>query len=443
MRIEYVTHASLLFRSESVTLLTDPFFFFEDLIGSFLCHFPDRKISPGDFGRLDYVFCSHIHDDHCHKDTLLALKDRVGTVILPAGKPDFANKLKSYGFEKIIFLENEKSSRLPEGVVLTNYHDKNGVDTALVVEMDGKTVLHQNDCRLDRETFARLSGRFAVDYAFVPHTGNQELYPLLLPRPEGEWRRLSRVREEAGVAEFVENLRVLKPRVAIPYSFTIAYHNPDQIHLNGYNRTTPVEFVQRVSREIPGQACVVLGPGDVIDTGADSLSAAMAASTSWGRDLTEYMELLSGHCREKYAGVSFDFGDPGAVHDGFLAYCRERVELPFPEFMKGETVAVHVTDGVAASRSYFLDVSKKCVSSEESGVPFLEITIPASLVAAFLSRRYDSFMILYSYRITFQLNAPMSLTDEEECMLYITAVMSLFDYDLYLRELAGCAPPSP
>lgn len=439
VRIEYVTHASLLLKSEQVSLLTDPFYFFDDLIASFLCHFPYRDLEPDHFGHLDYVFCSHIHDDHCHKETMLALKDRIGTLLLPAGKPDFADKLRAYGFETIVFLENEVTQLLTGGVSVTNYHDKNGVDTALVIEMDGKTVLHQNDCRLDRETFERMAERFKIDYAFVPHTGNQELYPLLLPRPEATWRELSRAREEAGVAEFVENLRILKPRLVIPYSFTVAYHNRDQIHLNGYNRTTPPEFCARVTRDIPNQPCVVIQPGDVIDTddGAVTPYAAPLTGNSWGHDLLEYMAFLETCCQESFANREFAFGSPDDVHDDFLVYCRERVLQPFPEFMKDEVIVIHVTDGRHDLRSYFVDVGRREVFLEPGGVPFLEITIPASLVHAFLSRRYDSFMILYSYRITFQLNAPLVLSDEEECAFYVNAAMAVFDYELYLRELAG------
>jgi hypothetical protein len=206
--------------------------------------------------------------------------------------------------------------------------------------------------------------------------------------------------------------------------------------LNGYNRTTPVEFRERLVREIPGQECFVMKPGDVLDSSTGEVVPSRTAA-GWGHDLTEYIGNLTSHCREKYAGLRFDFGNRDDVHEEFLKYCRQRFSLPFPDVMKGEVIAIHVTGSDGAARSYFLDVGEGQVSCEEGSVPFLEITIPASLVGAFLSRRYDSFMILYSYRIAFQLNAPLGLTDEEECMLYITAVMAIFDYDLYLRELAG------
>jgi len=83
MQIEYVTHASLLVRDSGFKLLTDPFYFFDPFVASFMCHFPPREIKPADFGTIDYLYSSHIHPDHSHPDTLKLLRQSVRHAVLP------------------------------------------------------------------------------------------------------------------------------------------------------------------------------------------------------------------------------------------------------------------------------------------------------------------------------------------------------------------------
>ncbi len=439
MRIEYITHASLLFKGDGIHLLTDPFFFLDDLTQKFICHYPARDLSPEYFPALDYVFCSHIHDDHCHEKTLHLLKDKIGTLILPAGQPDFEAKMRRYGFEHFIFLENEVTTTLPSGTTLTCFHDKNGFDTALVVGMEGKYFLHQNDCQLDSEIFQRMAKRFVIDVAFVPHTGQQDLYPLLLPRSDEVLNKLSSDREKKYLNHFALSLKILNPKVVVPYSYTIFYFNEDQLKLNGYNRTTPKGFKKRIQKDLPSQDVWVMNPGDVIEGGDELCLNAGNQTSSWGDSIAEYVKAGTEFVKsEQEYAQKMSAGQVQKIEASWKLYMTERLKQPFPSFIQNEVLALHVM-GKDTSRSYYLDIANKCMSESAAQSPFLEITIPASILEAFLSRKYDSFMILYSYRITFQCNALMllNLSPEEEVTLYIRSLMSLLDDATYQRELAG------
>lgn len=434
MQVEYVTHASLLFRDEKTSLLTDPFYFFEKLITSFICHYPNRDLSPDYFPELNYVFCSHIHDDHCHKKTLLALANKIDTIILPANQPQFEKKLRSYGFQKFLFLKNEETLTLPH-FKLTCFHDKNRVDTALVVEWNGQTFLHQNDCRLDLATFEHMAARFKIDFAFSPHTGNQELFPLMLSLPDEDWLRLSREREDEGLHGFVESLKILKPKCVIPYSFTIAYHNHDQIKLNAYNRTTPVEFQKILQKEMPETKTLILQPGDILND--DGTIQKYRTENLWGDNLQDYTKNITAFAQKEFGEKSeFDFGTCATVEKSLTTYFEERLKEPFPAIFASQTVEL-VIRGQNEEAHFFIATGEKTFSKQQDKFPFLTITMPASLVQAFLSREYDSFMILYSYRVTFQLNVFLGMTPQEECFFHIQVIMALFDYELYQQELAG------
>lgn len=435
MHIEYITHASLLFGDGKTRLLTDPFYFFEKLIASFICHYPNRDLSPDYFPKLDFVFCSHIHDDHCHKKTLLALAEKIDTIILPADQPQFEKKQRSYGFQKFIFLENEKTFALSDKIKLTCFHDKNRVDTALIVEWDGKTFLHQNDCRLDLPAFQRMADRFKIDFAFFPHTGNQELFPLLLSLSDEDWLALSREREDEGLHGFIESLKILKPRCVIPYSFTIAYHNHDQIKLNAYNRTTPPEFQKILKKEMPEVKTLILQPGDSLND--DGMVKKYRTENLWGENLQDYTKNIIAFAQKTFGEKSdFDFGVCTDVEVPLSNYFQERLKENFPDIFANQAVELIIRGQNNESR-YFIDTGEKTFSKRQGKFPFLTITMPASLVHAFLSREYDSFMILYSYRVTFQLNVFLGMSPQEECFFHIRAIMALFDYELYQQELAG------
>jgi len=93
MRIEYVTHASLLLKSNGLSFLTDPFFFpeLDPVTAPCIRNFPPREIVPADFGRIDFLFSSHEHDDHCQRESLAALKDQVETAVIPAERSERRN----------------------------------------------------------------------------------------------------------------------------------------------------------------------------------------------------------------------------------------------------------------------------------------------------------------------------------------------------------------
>lgn len=323
----------------------------------------------------------------------------------------------------------------PNGLKLTCFHDKNRVDTALVVEWHDKVFLHQNDCRLDLATFERMASRFKIDFAFVPHTGNQELFPLLLSLADEDWLALSREREDEGLHGFVDSLKILNPQCVIPYSFTIAYHNHDQIKLNAYNRTTPLEFQKILQKEIPGIETLILQPGDVLNE--DGTIQKYRTENLWGENLQDYTKNITAFAKKEFGEKSdFDFGVCVPVEASLTTYFAERLKENFPTVFASQAVEL-IIQGQGEEVHYFIDTGEKTFAKTQGKFPFLTITMPASLVQAFLSREYDSFMILYSYRVTFQLNVFLTLSPQEECFFYIQAIMALFDYELYQQELAG------
>jgi len=439
VEIEYVTHASLLFRLGGRQLLTDPFFYpeLDPFAAPSVRNFPPHDLPPERFGRLDLVFSSHEHHDHCHPETLEVLRPRIGTVLLPAERPALAARYRQLGFRDLVFLENRKPVDLGGDLEVTCYWD-DPVDSMLLVRAGGVTVLHGNDCRPDPATLREIARRGRVDLGFLCSTSTQELFPLILPRPPEELELLSQAREDAFFDDTLARIDALEARTVIPYSYTASYVEPGQLHLNGYGRLTPATFARRLAEARPRQACWVLQPGDVIVDGA---VRPFRDRNLWGETLPEFRANLAAFAREIQPSLPpFDAGDPAECHAALRRHLDERLRAGVPHAgfysVLGDVVALNVV-GRDSSRRYLVDVAHRPDPPE----PGLEIDIPATLMSTMLSGAYDPFMILYTYKVAFRPRAGLALTAPQEYLLYLGVMLTLFmDRDNpLLGDFAGLA----
>ena len=424
--IEYVTHASLLLRHGGRTLLTDPFFYpeLDPFAAPSVRSFPPRALPPESFGRLDLVFSSHEHHDHCHPETLEVLRPRIGTVLLPADRPPLAERYRELGFRDLVFLENRRPLDLGGGLEVTCYWD-DPIDSMLLVRAGGTSFLHANDCRPDPATLRDIARRGRVDYGFLCSTSVQELFPLILPRPTDELERLAQAREEAFFEDSVARIEALAPRVVIPYSYTATYVELPQLHLNTRGRLTPSTFRRRLAERLPAQACWVLQPGDVIEPAADRIRP-VRAENLWGETLDEFKKnLVVWACAIQPELPRFDPGDLDDGDAALRAHLEARLRDGVPHAglyaSLGDAVAIDVV-GRSGRRRHLVDLRRRAEPPE----PGLIIEIPASLVATMLSGTYDPFMILYTYKVRFRPHPRLALEPAQEYLLYLGVMLTLF-----------------
>jgi len=429
VRIEYVTHASLFLQASHTNLLTDPFYWFDATSAPLMMHFPPRALQPEQFGTIHYVYSSHVHPDHSHPETIALLKDRIETVLLPAHRPLLEERYRQLGCSAVRLLQNGVTVALDGGLEVTSYWC-DPVDTCLVASLDGKVVLHLNDCLLDLATVRRIAERHRIDYAFVLYTSAQDLYPFLLPRSEEERQELARVREETFLDKQLQRLEMLQPRMVIPYSMTMTYHQPDQIQLNGYHRLVPPQFRQKLLQRLPDMRCEVVQPGDVIDTDSD-VTDRYRVEDMWGETLAAYLANVTAYAdSRRHEFPAFDWGQASAVHPRLLRHLEATFQtdaalyllLCLPE----PVIALHVR-GQADEQSYIVDLRESRVLpwSEDANPSYLEITMPASLAQVMLDGVYDPFSLLFSHRFTFKLNSRTSMDPKDENNLYVVVTVCL------------------
>jgi L-ascorbate metabolism protein UlaG (beta-lactamase superfamily) len=175
VRIRYMGHAAVLMESREVSILTDPFLSYE--YPNSVPRYTFEDLPP----RLDYVLISHVHSDHLHIETLLRLRSRVQTIVVPRASgrklqdPSLKALLERLGFKNVVELDVLETINVAGGCITAvpflgehgdlDIHGKAGYHVAL----DERTALFLADaCNIDNELYRRLRHILGVpDALFV------------------------------------------------------------------------------------------------------------------------------------------------------------------------------------------------------------------------------------------------------------------------------------
>src|SRR5947207_1178615 len=96
MKIKNIGGATAIVEHAGKSILFDPWMDDGIFHGAWY-HFPPCQVSIADLGHIDYVYISHIHEDHCSRNTLMQINDDAEIIIMDK-KPNFVAK----------FLDNHK-----------------------------------------------------------------------------------------------------------------------------------------------------------------------------------------------------------------------------------------------------------------------------------------------------------------------------------------------
>jgi L-ascorbate metabolism protein UlaG (beta-lactamase superfamily) len=108
VRVRYFGHASVLMELDGFSVMTDPTLGYD---GDGHTHFTIADLPE----RLDVVVLSHGHSDHVSLETLLQLRTRIGTIVVPRSSGgsiqdfDLRSMLESVGFTNVVELADTRS----------------------------------------------------------------------------------------------------------------------------------------------------------------------------------------------------------------------------------------------------------------------------------------------------------------------------------------------
>jgi L-ascorbate metabolism protein UlaG (beta-lactamase superfamily) len=426
MRVEYVTHASLLVTTARGRLLTDPYFRLDPWDTAVATLFPPRRVDIKALAPLRWVFISHEHSDHAHPPTLRALRKAgiLPTLLIPARRPGLRSLLEREGFTDLVELPHLKPVELAAGVSAMAVLHPNGVDSTLVFRAQGKAVAACSDCFLPPDLALAATQRGPLDVAFVPHTSAQDLYPFVLDLPLPRLKQLATEREAEERARLLVHAAVLNARLTVPYAFALAYHHPDQQHLNEDGHTLPEDFVSALALHSPEQHAVAMWPGDSLDVGKARVTQRRRPP---GMDGTRegFFSAVAAHFR-KHPPAAWNHGNADEAAPWVLRhFTRRALSSPWLAVLKDRVIHLRLLAG-DGDVTWTLPVGGEGAVEGAQGQPVLVINMPACLVEPLLDGSHDPFMALYSYRVRFSWREALLPTERAAADAAVDLFVRLF-----------------
>lgn len=150
-RVRYLGHACVLIEAGGTSVLIDPLIGYESAAEPPRCTFADLP------RRIDYVLVTHAHQDHVVLESLLPLRHRIGTVVVPRSgsgnlaDPSLRLMLEDLGFPRVVELDELETIEVEGGRILglpfLGEHGDLDIRTKLahLVRLGGRTLLFAAD----------------------------------------------------------------------------------------------------------------------------------------------------------------------------------------------------------------------------------------------------------------------------------------------------------
>lgn len=229
MKITNIGGATAIVEHGGKRMLFDPWLNEGILYGSWF-HWPKLNLKLSDIGRLDYIYISHIHEDHCSAETIRHL-NRDAEIIVMDREPQVPNfivrflKYNRFDFKKIHRIRPETPQEISPGMTVDMVtadpaHEYNWqIDSGLILRWGGKTLYNANDCAPYPGSIAYVKKNYgAVDIALLPYAGGSG-YPGCYSNLTHE----EKVRERERIFQmrmklFVDTIREIEPKKVMPFA---------------------------------------------------------------------------------------------------------------------------------------------------------------------------------------------------------------------------------
>ena len=320
MRITNLGHAGLYIDTAYGSILCDPWTNPAYFSSWFV--FPDNRDLDWDrFGHADYLYVSHMHQDHF--DPVL-LRDHVShatTVLLPDFPvPDLRESLEQLGFTRFLTMPSGKAVQLG-GLrlmveALTSPADGPLGDSALAVSDGTATVLNQNDARpADLEPILAF-GPF--DAHFLQFSG-AIWWPWTYELPDAAKRRFGVGKRANGLSRALRYAQAVGAAHIVPSAGPACFLDDELFELNDVSgdeaSTFPDQIVFAEYLQANGLDGRLMVPGAVLDVGPQHCHVSWPGDQSHAlrpyRHKEEYLREYADRERPRIEAAKCRWGVPG------------------------------------------------------------------------------------------------------------------------------------
>jgi UDP-MurNAc hydroxylase len=327
MRIHLVGHACLVAECADTSILMDPWFFGSIFNNSWRL-LPEPEFDQRMLDKIDYLWISHEHPDHCHFPTLgslppafkarvtILLQDRETTKIFPA--------LRDLGYQRFQPLAHQAIVPLSGGSDATKVYCYHAglMDSALAVMNQGQVIFNANDARIGVGACKRILkdlGHVDVllsQFSLAAYAGFEPHENFL---PQRAKQILENVSSTHGA---------LGANVTIPFASFMYFSALDNKYINDFTNSAR-NAVDHLNRR--GQRTAVLYPGDTYEVGAEHDSS---------RALARF-DSLPGIDQRAYDPIERkEMPEIVAAYDGLARQLRDRYPMLLLRGLRRVTIRI-------------------------------------------------------------------------------------------------------
>ena len=268
MKITYPGHANLFVQGNGVNFLCDPWLEGGYVNNASVWLYPPVRLRVEKLPKLDFIYVSHEHDDHCSIETQKKLPQDLPIYILKMRDQNrvLYDRLLELGKTNIIMLEPWETRQINSNTNITIFPSDDGwVDSSCCIEHDGATLYHGNDNRISEETQKKIASQFNIDIAFLPYSGFSG-FPACYRFPEEVKARLAEKKKNDIFETFVKAVKNLNTKYAVPAAGDLVLVGEDLAWMNYYDRCSPDEVFDRAKDHGIQDRVLVMKAGDAFDT---------------------------------------------------------------------------------------------------------------------------------------------------------------------------------
>lgn len=275
LKISRILHAGYVFECDGTQIAFDPIF---ENPFSRNCHaFPSVQFDHEKIRnlKLDAVFISHFHDDHCSFESLNLL-DRNTPIYVYCVFEELFELIGQLGFVNVRSLQINSAVNIGSFEITPRRALDEDVDSLFQVKAVGLNVLNVVDSWIDYTTLDKLVKEGPWDMILWPFQTMREIEVIAPSRAEAASRELP--------PEWIEQLKALNPRYVVPSSCQFALEN-----WSWYNQAffpiTYQQFEKEVGSALPRARVVRLNPS--VSVILDKNTIEKSSPLSWMKPVGE------------------------------------------------------------------------------------------------------------------------------------------------------------
>ena len=273
LRVKFLGQACTLVETNNKRILCDPWIIGPCNVNSWY-HLNNKIAKKTDIPTdVDYLYISHEHTDHFHIETLKEFSRDIPILICKFPTDRFYNAVIEQGFKNITILNSWKKEKLDDDLEVTIIKNSELMleDSAMLIKSKEGTVFCQTDCGMSYESLRRVANE-KPDLGFFKF-GAANWFPVVYDYEKERKDEISKKRKLSKLTGFVNYVKAVKPKYAIPYAGPPIFLHESLIHVNDPETgmfATPDEALNAWNEEgIDSTQVKIMSPSDEITVEGD------------------------------------------------------------------------------------------------------------------------------------------------------------------------------